>query len=280
MTTRMGTRTPMRALDDRAWVTQEVPSGPPGVRVGPFDLRRWVAAALAVVVIAGVPLSWSFARALTVPGGGSLGARTADWVRAMGGSRLIAWMENTYYSHHPPPAGGTPSGPITRALVDPSTVDPEAFPAPASPQHAPPPTMPIVEPALAGEGRWQPLGRLVGGASAMEVTYLRPDAVHTGLVAGVVWMDPGAIDLRLVAGSQQPGGSGWADQAPLPGDERGRLLATFNGGFRLPDGRGGYYEDGKTGRPLVDGAASLVIERNGTVTVGKWGRDVSMTASA
>jgi hypothetical protein len=47
----------------------------------------------------------------------------------------------------------------------------------------------------------------------------------------------------------------------------------------LPDGWGGYYEAGRTGRPLVDGAASLVIDKNGSATVAKWGRDVTMTAS-
>jgi hypothetical protein len=113
----------------------------------------------------------------------------------------------------------------------------------------------------------------------MYAAFIRPDPVHTSLTAGLVWMDPRVIDLRLVAGSQQPGGTGWADQAPLPADERRRLLATFNAGFRLADGWGGYYEAGRTGRPLVDGAASLVIDKNGSATVAKWGRDVTMSAS-
>jgi hypothetical protein len=119
----------------------------------------------------------------------------------------------------------------------------------------------------------------VGGATAMYAAFIRPDPVHTSLTAGLVWMDPRVIDLRLVAGSQQPGGTGWADQALLPADERQRLLATFNAGFRLADGWGGYYEAGRTGRPLVDGAASLVIDKNGSATVAKWGRDVTMSAS-
>ena len=113
----------------------------------------------------------------------------------------------------------------------------------------------------------------------MYAAFIRPDPVHTSLTAGLVWMDPRVLDLRLVAGSQQPGGTGWADQAPLPADERRRLLATFNAGFRLADGWGGYYEAGRTGRPLVDGAASLVIDKDGSATVAKWGRDVTMTAS-
>jgi hypothetical protein len=113
----------------------------------------------------------------------------------------------------------------------------------------------------------------------MYAAYLRPDAVHTSLTAGLVWMDPRVIDLRLVAGSQQPGGGGWVDQAPLSADQRRRLLATFNAGFRLADGWGGYYAAGRTGRQLVDNAASFVINKDGSATVAKWGRDVTMTAS-
>jgi hypothetical protein len=58
--------------------------------------------------------------------------------------------------------------------------------------------------------------------------------------------------------------------------ERLALVAAFNGGFRQRDSRGGFYLDGHTAEPLVDGAASLVIDQDGTATVGQWGRDVRM----
>lgn len=45
----------------------------------------------------------------------------------------------------------------------------------------------------------------------------------------------------------------------------------------MANANGGYYSEGKTVFPLRDGAASLVIYRNGTATVGMWGRDASMT---
>jgi hypothetical protein len=47
----------------------------------------------------------------------------------------------------------------------------------------------------------------------------------------------------------------------------------FNGGFRLKDSAGGFYSEGQTARPLVDGVASLVIRTDGTVDVGVWRRD-------
>src|SRR6202023_1714638 len=42
---------------------------------------------------------------------------------------------------------------------------------------------------------------------------------------------------------------------------------------------GGYYTDSKAILPLRTGAASFVIYRNGTATVGQWGRDVTMSPS-
>jgi hypothetical protein len=266
-------------LDDRPWIEKEVPAKPQ-VRIGTYSVRRWVAIVAVVAVVVGGPLGVSYIRALTVPGGGALGARTVDWVRSMGGSRLVAWFENMYYGHNAPPAGGAPAGAINGSpSVDPRSVDPQAPDIPLSPLGRPANVPAIAEPPLPSEGQWEPLGRTVGGATAMYAAFIRPDPIHTSLTAGLVWMDPRVIDLRLVAGSQQPGGIGWADQAPLPADERRRLLATFNAGFRLADGWGGYYEAGRTGRPLVDGAASLVIDRDGSATVAKWGRDVTMTAS-
>ena len=96
-------------LDDRPWIEKEIPAKPQ-VRIGTFSVRRWVAIAAVIAVVVGGPLGVSYVRALTVPGGGALGARTVDWVRSMGGSRLVAWFENMYYGHNAPPAGGTPAG--------------------------------------------------------------------------------------------------------------------------------------------------------------------------
>jgi hypothetical protein len=53
-------------------------------------------------------------------------------------------------------------------------------------------------------------------------------------------------------------------------------VAAFNSGWKIHDIHGGYYVDGRTAVPLRDGAASLVIDSTGRVTVGQWGRDVAM----
>jgi hypothetical protein len=56
--------------------------------------------------------------------------------------------------------------------------------------------------------------------------------------------------------------------------ERPRLLAAFNGGFKMKAGAGGYMQEGHVIRPLRTGLAGLVIDRNGQARIGVWGRTV------
>jgi hypothetical protein len=55
------------------------------------------------------------------------------------------------------------------------------------------------------------------------------------------------------------------------------LVAAFNGGFKMPVAEGGYYTQGTWVVPPRTGAATLVIQSDGTATLGAWGRDVRMT---
>jgi hypothetical protein len=228
-----------------------------------------------LVALAGL-LLWltvSLGGALTNPAlGSSLGARLAEWARGNGGAGIVNWVENEWYSHHPPPKGGKPpSGAIKvpRATKIVSTRIP----------HLPVPTaiQPIASPALPGEGEWSPVGRLVGGIPAIYETTLRPDAVHTSYVVGVAWMDTKLLKATLYSGSQIPGGGPYTHTAPISPTASDSLVAAFNAGFLVPQANGGYYTDGKVVVPLRTGAASFVVYRDGTSTVGQWGRDVTMT---
>lgn len=107
--------------------------------------------------------------------------------------------------------------------------------------------------------------------------YLRPDPAYPSVVAGVVWIRAGGSVAHLVAGTREPGGAGWPGNAQVPPSAVPNLLATFNSGFQMRDITGGFYENGRTARPLVAGQASLVIDQNGNATVAEWGRDVSMS---
>lgn len=121
-------------------------------------------------------------------------------------------------------------------------------------------------------------GPRVDGKSPMYWTEFRPDANYPSEVSYAVWIDMRIARLELVAGSVEPGGK-WAHPFYVAPAELPRLMAAFNGGFqfRANDARGGYYAEGKTAVPLVQGAASLVIYKNGRVDIGSWGSGVSMS---
>lgn len=239
---------------------------------------RRIRAAIALVV-AGL-LVWfgiSFGTALTNPMlGGSASARAAEWVRENGGSAIVNWIENEWYRHHPPKVGGKPPAgaikkPASRSIVS-------AAPGVAH-LPTPNPIAPFAEPAIPGEGDWSPAGRLVDGVPAVYETTLRPDAVHTGYVVGVAWMDPKLLRATLYSGSVIPGGGPYPDTAPILPSAARTLVAAFNAGFLMSAANGGYYTDRKTIIPLRKGAASFVVYNNGSATVGAWGATVAMTAS-
>jgi hypothetical protein len=231
---------------------------------------------LVVLLVLGGWLGDSLGQALTVAGGGPISARLAEWGRFHHLGWLVNELERIQYDLHPPRTGGTVRGGIP-AVTTPAVVVParhvrtSAFALPV-----PRPIVPFAHPALAGEGTWRTLV-LVKGVPALRVAYLRPDAVHTSYLTGVFWFNPRLLTFQLHPGTQVPGGSGWAVGPELASTGLGSLVATFNSGFTLVDNRGGFYEDGRTAKPLVTGGASLVFYRNGTATVGSWGSEVHMT---
>jgi hypothetical protein len=244
----------------------------------PNVYRRRRLIALTSVVLGG-PLFWlavSLGGALTDPAlGSSFSSRFAEWAREHGGAGLVNWVEGEWYSHHPPRVGGRPpKGSIRKPAALPSTLV-------AGAPHLPPPApmVPVACPAIAGEGQWSPVGRLVSGVPAVYETTLRPDAIHTSYVVGVAWMDTKLLKATLYSGSQIPGGGPYTHTAPIAPSAATRLVAVFNAGFLMSNADGGYYTDGDTILPLRSGAASFVVYANGTSTIGEWGRDVAMTPS-
>jgi hypothetical protein len=143
---------------------------------------------------------------------------------------------------------------------------------------APHAVQPFQTSPMAGEGRWRPVGRLVGGRPAVYETTVRlPD--NAAVVGGIAWMDTKLLRAKLYSGSVSPGGLFWKYTAPVSLGASETLVAAFNGGFLLKDSNGGYLSEGHLLAPLHAGAASLVIYKNGSATVGEWGRDVTMTSA-
>ncbi len=246
-------------------------------RAGRSSARHPFLSASCAVIVGLTPVWVSLGSALTNPSlGGSVPARAAEWFREHGGSPIVNWVENQWYSHHPPPVGGTPakgSIPDLRGSAKPGAL------ARTGQAHLLVPAR-MTSPAghrLPGEGVWHPAGRPVGGIPAVYETWVRPDAVHTSLVIGVAWMDTRLLRATLYSGSLIPGGGPYRHSAPVAAGAARSLVAAFNAGFLMSNANGGYYTDGRTIMPLRNGAASFVIYRNGSVNIADWGRDASLT---
>jgi hypothetical protein len=104
------------------------------------------------------------------------------------------------------------------------------------------------------------------------VTIARVRAADGSLVTLALFSGP--VQYVLHNGSQDPGpaASGLVKAGPaVTGPERQRLLAVFNGGFKLNTGAGGYAQEGHVISSLRSGLASLVIDRSGRARIGVWG---------
>jgi len=245
-------------------------------------LRRHPKSAIALLVfVALTPVWWSLGSTLASANTLPLPVAFVEWVRDNGGGGVVRWAENVWYTHNPPPRGGRPAkGAIPAASSTPAVSRGSHSALASAPAHlaAPSPIVPIASPPLPGEGQWHPVGRTVDGVPTMYDAFLRPDAIHTSLVAGVVWMDPALLRTTLYAGAQTPGVPGtWSPKAPISPSAATTLTAAFNAGFRMSASEGGFYLDGHAAVPLRQGGASLVIYANGAATVGAWGSQVTMT---
>ncbi|HWC84158.1 MAG TPA: phosphodiester glycosidase family protein [Pseudonocardiaceae bacterium] len=233
--------------------------------------RRGILAAFCVFIVL---VGWSIGQALTAPGTDSTAARLAEWGRDHGLNGLITYLEQQQYANNQPKVGGLPSGGIPLAAgAEPNGATPGSgggLPAPA----------PIADLAggtpLPDEGMWQTVAT-VSGHPAVRVASVRPDNQHTSFVTGVMWLDPTFVRGQLRPGSKDPGGS-WQAADSLTTTEQHSAIAAFNAGFRLPNdaSHGGYYSEGRTVFPLQNGAASLVLDKNGTASVGSWNSEVRM----
>jgi hypothetical protein len=92
----------------------------------------------------------------------------------------------------------------------------------------------------------------------------------------------GPVTYVLHDGSEDPGlAAGRVRAGPaVRRAERGRLLATFNGGFKLSAGAGGYMQEGHVAAALRRGLTSLVIDRSGRARIGIWGHGMPAPGEA
>lgn len=249
----------------------------------------------AVVVLLVVWVGISLGRAFMAPTSNSAAATVAEWARDHHLGVVVGTLEKIQYRLDPPKVGGAPdaqalaqmsAGPTSVPAASPSvpapgrpSAAPAAHPSPTGPTPAPvhAALRALVTPALPGEGVFHP-EVVVDGSPVLQAAYLRPDRAQSSYLTGVVWMDHRATRWALHPGYEDPGNlTRWSQPDSIPPAQRADLLATFNGGFKTNESRGGFYENGHSAGALIDGAASLVIYSDGHVGLGAWGSEVTMT---
>lgn len=240
-------------------------------------LRRARRIAVLAALIALVPVVASYAGVVLQTSNSSLGIRTVEWLRDHGARGLVNAVESLYYSANAPSTGG----PALRRLPTlPGGLSGAGAAARSAVARAyrPPKIVPVISPALSGEGVWRPT--FTGGASAAPVlvTSFRPDPAYPQVVAGVAWINRARTSTWLYPGRLEPAvGMGSRGPMELPAGKRRLLVAAFNSGFKLADSGGGFASGGHTYAAMKPGLATILRYRDGTIDVRAWtgGRDVA-----
>jgi hypothetical protein len=202
---------------------------------------------------------------------GDVKRKRARWIPALAVTAAVgAAAAGAVYAHHL----AAPGESLTVSAALPHAAKPHTAPAPQ--RHVYPLQPALVAPAsraFPGEGEWRVLTADSRGEPVVQGTMLH--ATGTSAPVAIAWIKQSAARFELHPGYAQPGGS-WSQPDMLPRDRRGGLVATWNGGFLMGDSQGGFYLDGKQSGPLVPGVAAEVFRRDGSFTVGVWGRDVTL----
>jgi hypothetical protein len=128
-----------------------------------------------------------------------------------------------------------------------------------------------------------PYPHLLGAATATGSINFVPAMSWRGQTAVYVARRPGItvlsfnqrlVTLHLHSGTVDAGPTGWRYGPEIAGSERRRLVAAFNGAFRLDTHSGGFFSDGRTGAPLSTGLASIVTYSDGMTDIGAWHQGV------
>ena len=250
---------------------QSRPAPPRGRKRRPLLQRLWVRITLGLLATFLACVAWSVGNALTVPGGGTVSDRLAEWARDHSLGPVVTFGE--WLTYRAPKVGGKPAFALTAPGAVPGAV-PARSRAPAS--FAPPaPLQSLAGRPLPGEGQWRVLAA-VHGTPAVYGTYLRASSVYSSYVAGIASLNQNLVRFELRPGSEDPGPGSWKALPYIPPGTRSSLLATFNGGFKIAQSGGGFYLNGATAGALTSGVASVVYYRDGRISIGIWGQTVRM----
>jgi hypothetical protein len=142
------------------------------------------------------------------------------------------------------------------------------------------PARTVISTGQASAGWAQAAHRAVPSSGPVRVTFSQVTTNDGSLITIATFHGP--VQYALHNGSADPGPlAGPVKAGPeITGTERSRLLAAFNGGFKLDAQAGGYEQAGHVVKALRSGLASLVIDTSGQATVGVWGQGVPVKGEA
>ena len=240
------------------WVTMSARRQPPN-RVAPWRRLRRVAMLAAAICL--VPAGFSYVHAVNGFRNLSFGIASVEWMRANGGNGVVSQLEDWYYTFTAPAKGGPTLRSLPKVGVG---VDPPGA------VYRPAPIRPVIHPALPGEGVWHAAAANAGPRPPVLLTTFRSDPEFPRFIAGVAWIDSKQTDLVYMPGLSEPPNISHRGPAEVPPAQRGRLVATFNGGFPLETSNAGLIYRGHAVAAMVDGIATLVEYRDGRVDIVRW----------
>jgi hypothetical protein len=106
-------------------------------------------------------------------------------------------------------------------------------------------------------------------------TFLQPDPNRPFEIVAVVAFDLAHTHLHYVLGFEEPySPNGPKRTGAMPEEDKPRLLAMFNGGFKATHGEYGAMADGVQALPPRADVGTLVMYKNGQVSLGQWIDDI------
>ena len=212
-----------------------------------------------------VVVGWSIGHALTLPGGGTLSERMAEWARDHYLGPVVTFGE--WLTYQKPRQGGRPNVSF-RKLGGQAVHKKKHYQGllPIIPANL---GSPAGKP-LPGEGVWK-VAVSIKGVPAVFKTYVRQSRQYSSYYAGIVSMDQRLLEFSLRPGTEDPGYGHWGAPMYIPSGHRLGLVATFNSGFRVASSGGGLYLHGHYDGRLVKGEASEVYFKDGQLSIGRWG---------
>jgi hypothetical protein len=221
---------------------------------------------LVASIVALIPALFSYLGALTQRSNAPFGIRTVEWLRDHGAAGAVAEVESIYYTLTAPSKGG----PALKSLPHVGVGSAGVAAALANAEYRPPRVQPILQPALPGEGVWHATRPALTSEPPVLETTLRNQPEYPRVLAGVAWIDAKRTTIAYNPGRLEPAVEMPRGPAEVAVSARGKLLATFNSGFKIADSGGGVVANGHTYATMRNGLATIVGYTDGHVDVIDW----------